>query len=382
MPFTGSAFVNRNARLRERYERAGVTRRHRLLIGVHGMLLFCDSFDHYHTSTLGQKYLSVSTGGDSVATIVSGGREGGNCLQLPGGGYVSQACQNPAQLIVGFALNPSAFGGSAIVSFYDMATLQGQLRLTVAGGLEYYDGDNNLLASSANAIVDLNSFSYIEVNVLFSTTATGTVSAQVNGESAFSVTAKVTSLSGNNQANIVQIVNGGTYNPNYLYDDLYICDATGTINNNFLGDVAVMCLFPNGDGQYNEFSQVGGTSGDNWTSVDDNPATLDPCPDGDTTYVYSSTTGNQDFYAIQPVGSPQAIVAVQIVASARKDDSFSRVLALGFGNGTTSVFDAGFSLGSNYVMYTQPYDEDPITSAAWDISHLDNGQIGIQILSS
>ncbi len=339
------------------------------------MLLFCDSFDHYDTATLAQKYLSISN-----ANIVSGGRTG-NCLQLHDGGGVTKPSQNSSKLIVGFAFNPQIVSNYSVVNFYDLGVLQGYLRLTTAGGIEYCDGANNVLAASPNGIITPGDFAYVEIKVVFATTATGSVAAQVNGMSAFSQTGVTTSLSGNNYANLINLTNGSIFNSPELIDDLYICDGSGTVNNDFLGDVGVVCLFPNGNGQHNQFSQVGGTAGQNWTCVDDNPATDNPCPDGDTTYVYSSTVGNQDFYAIQAVGSPQAIVGVQIVASARKDDSYTRVLGLGFGNGTTSVFDSGFSLGSNYQMYTQPYDQNPITSGAWDITHLDNGQIGLQVIS-
>ena len=103
-------------------------------------------------------------------------------------------------------------------------------------------------------------------------------------------------------------------------------------------------------------------------------------PPGDAAYVSAGTVGYLDLYTIQPIsGSPSAVVAVQVVASARKDDSVTRVLGLAFGNGTTWVVNSGSSLGSNYKMYTQPYDSNPITSSDWTVTAVDNGQIGVSV---
>lgn len=338
------------------------------------MLLFCDSFDHYATAELYEKYL-----GTSVASIVPGaGRNGTSALMLGySNGYVSKAFANASTLIVGFAVNPPIQQRCDVVLFYDNGTLQGSLRLNPAGGVEYhtYQGNNDtLVAQSPNGIISLNTFQYLEVSVTFSTTATGAVSAQLNGQSIFSVTGIVTSQTADNYANTVSVANGGGSVVNYLFDDLYMCNGAGTVNNSFLGDVAVECLFPNGAGQFTQFTPHGQPQ--NWQCVSQNP------PNGDSDYVSSSTVGNTDFYTIQSIpGTPSAVVAVQIVASARKDDSFTRVLGIGFGNGTTSVFNSGSSLGSNYIMYTQPYDTNPITGLSWDVTHVDNGQIGIQVIS-
>lgn len=336
------------------------------------MLLFCDSFDHYDTAHLGEKYLSSS------ASIQSGGRGGGSCLLIAPNGAVTKAFQNDARFIVGFAFNPVGLSDVAIVRFFDISHNQGELRLNTSGGLEYHtfpNGQDTLVAASPNGIIALNTYQYIEVNVLFAASTTGSVAGQVNGINVFSVTGIATSSSGNSYANTVQVLNGSGFSNNFQVDDLYMCDGSGTINNDFLGDVSIKLLLPNGNGAFSNFGQVGGTSGEHYTSVDEVP------PDDDTSYVFSSNPGDVDAYTLSSVGSPSAIVAIQLVASARKDDSFTRVLALGFGDGTTFDFDAGYSLTSNYVMYTQPYDEDPISSAPWTISNLNNGQIAIKVIA-
>jgi len=342
------------------------------------VLLFCDSFDHYDTAHMGEKYLTVNG-----VSIASGGREGGNCLSIPRNTLISKALPNSNELIVGFAFNPSEIlpVDSDILQFFDASNLQGALRLNSANGLDYYTypgGHETLIATSDVGIVNLGTYQYIEIKVLFSTASTGSITLQMNGGNIYTVTGIQTSSTSNNYANVITFefeINGNFSSAVFSLDDLYVCDGTGTVNNDFLGDVGVELLLPNGDGTVNDFSQVGGTSGENYTSVNEVP------PDDDSSYVYSSNPGDVDTYTLASVGSPSAIVGVQIVASARKDDSYTRVLGLGFSDGTSYAFNDGDSLTSDYQMYTQPFDQNPITSADWTISDLDDGELAIKVIS-
>lgn len=262
--------------------------------------------------------------------------------------------------------------------FQDGGHVQGRLATNAAGGIEYHTypgGQDTIIASSPPGLITLAGFQYIEVSVVFSTTATGSVAAQFNGESIFSVLNVVTSSSGNSQANAVQVIYDCGDVSNQLVDDLYVCDGTGTINNSFLGDVGVQCLFPSAGGQVDNFTPNPSTD-HNWQCVSENP------PDDDSTYVSSSVAGTIDLYKITqlPSGSEQ-VVAVQIVACGRKDDTNTRVLGIGFGDGSSHVFDTGWALGTSYQMYTQPYDQDPITNSAWTVSSVNSGQIGVKVLS-
>src|ERR1700677_1300324 len=111
------------------------------------MLLFCDSFDHYQTAQLNEKY--IQAGGGAAISSPGQGRFGrGQCLvmnYLQGEGavqYTSTADQS--QFIVGFAFNPSGlpapviYNKVTILSFADNDGVQGTLQLTNAGSLEYH----------------------------------------------------------------------------------------------------------------------------------------------------------------------------------------------------------------------------------------------------
>jgi hypothetical protein len=343
------------------------------------MLLFCDSFDHYNTATLPEKY-SFSGG----ATIVSPGRTGANCLEFAygSGGSVQQNFASQSQFIVGVAFNPQAFGSgnpnNKIIVFFDQGMLQGALVMNESGGLEYQtfpNGEPLTIASSAGGVITLGAWQYLEISVVFSPTA-GSVVVQLNGINVvIDVTGVNTSTTGNSTAGSVQLTDQNSGNGPWYFDDFYICNEAGAYNNSFLGDVAIDCVVPDAAGQSTQWTPNGGTD-PNWEIAAQIP------PGGSSGYYLSSSVvGDFDLYEIASLpGSNDTIVGVQIVASAYKDDSGARVLGVGFGNGTTYIFNAGFPLGGSYIMYEQTYDINPITNQAWVETDINSGQIGIKVI--
>ena len=75
------------------------------------------------------------------------------------------------------------------------------------------------------------------------------------------------------------------------------------------------------------------------------------------------------------------VVAVQVVGDVRKDDSGTRIIALGFGNGTTEAYGTNLSPGNNYAMLTQPFDQNPVTLAPWAPSDLTSAQLAVTVIS-
>jgi hypothetical protein len=232
------------------------------------MLLFADSFDHYATADVLKKW--NSSNGSFVGIGATAGRRGGGAILLPSAGsgatYVVKVLPSSYNtLIVGVAFKLSALSslnsgnGCQIFSFYDNGTVQCTLNVAQDGTLRVVRGAT-LLGTSA-AVITVGTFYYIEFKVTFSTTV-GTYDVHVNGSS-------VLSGSGVNTANAATTTAGQFYlgttgsflgAPVPTYDDLYICDTSGSTNNNFLGDVRIDCLRPNADGTHSDFavSQVPG----------------------------------------------------------------------------------------------------------------------------
>jgi hypothetical protein len=328
-------------------------------------LLFCDGFDHYNTAHLYEKWDSGS------GTIVSGGREGQG-LQLGGFDYRNKNLPtNAATLIFGFARQVGSINSGTIASMQDNGVGQCSLSVGNNGAVSVLDHNGTPFGTSALGLVHAGVFHYFEMKISF--VGSGGADVHLDGTSILSLTGIGTAGgTGHPYANMVSLQDSGVA---AIFDDVYICDGTGSVNNDFLGDVKIVTLLPNGNGRVNQWSRTGGSSSGNYTAVNEVP------PDDDTSYVSSSTPGQIDAYTVSSLGTVSAVVAAQIVASARKDDSGTRVLALGFGNGTSESFNSGVSLGGNYTMYTRPMDTNPLTSSAWATSDFSSAQLALKVIS-
>ena len=130
-------------------------------------------------------------------------------------------------------------------------------------------------------------------------------------------------------------------------------------------------LLPTGAGTTTQFTA---DTGVNYTRV--NEAT----PDGDTSYVESSTVGQIDSYALADL--PAAATAVKSLAVchyARKTDVGSRQMgALVRTGGTNFTHPTGVNLGNSYLYDFSAWGTNPGTVAAWtvaDVNALEAGQV-------
>jgi len=170
--------------------------------------------------------------------------------------------------------------------------------------------------------------------------------------------------------------------PNSFIDDFYICDTTGPAPyNTFLTAVAgpmgprVYTLFPNSN------SSVTWTplSGNNYSEV--NASSFQ----GDSSYVSSSTPGNQDLYGI-PTPLAQigtvigSVLAVQTAFVGREDDAGTRQVSASIESGSSVFQGSTRTMIANYEKYFDIYVNDPITSAPWAASKFNTaGQVFVGV---
>jgi hypothetical protein len=340
-------------------------------------LVFADGFDAYNLSQVAAKW-----GTGSGSAIAGPGRLGygqyfllynnnsfGIRHSFPLGPYTS--------LIIGFAfyVAQGTLGNGTILAFEDSgANHIAELGISATGQFQY--GTSGHTYSSASGLISSQAWCYLECQVTFSNTTSGSVTLRVNGQTVVTQ-ASVTTASSGAACSAIEIVTGGSYfssgSTNY-YDDLYVLNTTAP-NNTFLGDVKILPLYPVGNGRVSGFSRFGGTTSGNYTAVNEVP------PDGDASYVYTATPGTTDAYTITTLSNVTTIKAVQLSAYARKDDTPSRVLSLGVGNGTTESFDAGSSLNTSYTYVLRQLDTNPLTSAAWAVGDFTTLQLAQQLIS-
>lgn len=273
--------------------------------------------------------------------------------------------------IVGFAFKAEQLSNMKIMTTFEPGALEGiNLRLTAAGEFSVYRL-NGLLGTTSGVSLSADTWCYLELRCLIDNTA-GEVELKVNETQELNLTGQDTRRGSISETNQFQFQGSSTYPNNFSFDDIYILTTTGSNNNDFLGNSRVDAIFPNAAGDASDFTP---DSGSNYDRVDENP------PDGDTSYVESSTAGHQDLYNYESVlAGTVGIKGIQINTEARETDAQNYDLKTLVKSGTTLDADAGQSIGTtSYKSLHRIVEEDPNTSAAWTAGGINNAQFGAEV---
>ena len=282
-------------------------------------------------------------------------------------------------IIVGLAAKVINVGGSTfenLLYLYDTANgyLNGQVYINLNGAIGFRNGNNEDQGSSAVGAVPMGTWCYIEVKVVFHPTA-GTVDIRVNGTSVLSLTAKDTVNNiGDNDCGTMNIctATSGSIHDVYI-DDLVIMDSTGSTNNAFLGDVKVVALLPNGNGNSSQMTGSDGNSTDNYLLVDDDPVVT-------TDYVESSTVNDHDSYAMENLGfTPTSVYGVQVSLVAQKDDTGARSMKPMLRTGSTDYYGTQVALSTSWAAIREIWDVNPNTTNAWTGTEIDGIEVGQEV---
>lgn len=236
--------------------------------------------------------------------------------------------------------------------------------------------DRNIgLTSTANvavavgAIATPTDWNYIEAKITFS--STGSYDIRVNGVTVMSGTGN-TDQTSQGTTNLVQF--GHVQNKRLQYDDFYICDDSGTVNNNFLGEVYVQKVRPNAAGDDADFTP---SSGDNYAAVDEDTI------DDDSTYVESRTANEKDLYHYENLDSGVVGTIFGVIAKPvlKKTDGGARTYRLLAKSGSTETNSGTRYPSVSYVRQGYIWETDPDTSAQWTVSGFNAAQFGLQVVA-
>jgi len=330
-------------------------------------LLFMDSFNHY--ANMIDKYGNSGIAEHAMPTIGSGGRTGGNCLVFNGGCALKRSITTSDTVIVGFAWKCIWIGSvnpCMILEFLNGASLLMELKFTNSRNFGLYRNGTLLGSLSADPFSD-NIWYYLEVKILFDGSV-GTAELRVNGNPWISLAGQNTGVS---QCNQIMFGSGGSSDDSQRAGDLYICNDSGTVNNDFLGDSRVEVLLPSGAGAETQWDPLAGA---NWENV------ADVSPDSDTTYNKSNTVGQVDTYAMSNLVSATGVIyGVQKMNYVRKDNAGSRSVAPVLRIGGTDHVGASTSIGDSYA-YTREIEEvSPATLSAFTIAEVNAMEMGVQV---
>jgi hypothetical protein len=340
-------------------------------------LRFCDSFDHYVTADLIEKWSSST---NSPAISSGNGRRSTSSARLPYNSAttatLTKTLDAQATWIVGFAFKVDLLptvNAQQLVALLDAGTLQTDVRLNLDGTLSV-TRNATVLGTSSYAL-SIGVVYYIEFKCLISD-ASGTYEVRVDGSNKVSGSSADTKNTANATANQIRIGSTVNSNPtkNVDFDDLYICDGAGSTNNNFLGDCRVDAYLPSGNGNSSVLVGSDGNSTDNYLLVDET------APNADTDYVQSSTSGDLDDYAFADMThTPTSIFGIQVLVNAKKDDAGSRSVATLTRSGSTNYAGATQALGTSYTYYSDIRETDPDTAVAWTKAGFNAASHGVKV---
>lgn len=159
------------------------------------------------------------------------------------------------------------------------------------------------------------------------------------------------------------------FNDLLVYDDGGELDAT----NGPIGNYIINTYFPDADGTTNQWTPQG--AGSNYVEVDESN------PDGDTTYVETSTDGNRELYSFGSIGDPRTIHTLSVKAVAKLDTGSANANIKGAcKSGTTTITTEGQTVDNEtYNMYEWGFDKDPDAgSADWDQTSVNAAEFGFE----
>jgi hypothetical protein len=344
------------------------------------MLLWIEGFEGFGTTigsapsptnVVSRKYSGVSNESDMDIEV---GRLGGYCIEFPYTGrtqYLSPAALTiNSILVVGVAVRFTTLGNSSFLRFYDGATLGMNVRLTINGELAVYRG-TTLIATTSGLGIQIATWYYVEFKVLCHASA-GSYELRVGEETVLSATGVNTQVGSNAYHTTFQLAQYTVDAPTQ-FDDTYCLDGSGSVNNDFLGNMRVNAIYPNADTVAKAWTRSAGS--DNYVLVDEVVC------DDDTTYVESETTDQKDLYEYSPLsGVVSAIKGIQINTICRETDAESFDLVTVVKSGSTESDNSPQAIGStNYVVKRRIVELDPDTGLAWTVSGVNAVQAGIKM---
>lgn len=334
-------------------------------------LLFMESFDGYGgTAAHATKWSTMS----GLGTSSPAPRTGTHRVASVGTGIVRPISPGSATLIVGVAFYWSGINQGSVILWPNAAPFgtfaQCALTLDEDSKVSVRAPYNNsaALGTSADAVLVTGSWNFIEWKITVANA--GSYEVKVNGISVLSGSGDTQGQTATGVGSMTFVT--GTFNG---FDDLYVLDSTGSMNNDFIGDCKVERISPQaGNGANVGLTPSNGT--DHGAMVDELPA------NDDTDYNAGSTAGVKDTYVFGDLASTGVVKAVQLSVRAKKTDSPTKQLALVTRLGGVDYDSATQAVASTtYGQYQQILETRPSDGGTWTVADVNGAEFGLKVVS-
>lgn len=336
-------------------------------------LIFMDGFDDGLSV---YKWTSLSNVG------VGGTGRTGSALPINGGDVrqainVVAAADKHATFILGFAFKVAAAANGEFLRLLgdNNTTIHLAFEITNTNAIRVRRGSGGTeLGISDPGVFVPNAFYFFEVKATLSDTV-GVVVFKINGVTVLNLTGQDTKNGGT--ATVFDTWNfNSIFGPAYTFDDVYVCNGAGSVNNDFLGDCSVVTLYPSGDGNYSQWVGSDGNSVNNSLLVDEagTPNTTD--------YVESGTATTKDSYVFGDLpGTAVTVLGVAIRSYAAKSDAgaqlFRHFARVG-GTDYPAAVDKGPSVTPSYIGFSDMFEQSPATSSLWTVAEVNGAEFGVE----
>lgn len=340
-------------------------------------LLLLDSFDHYATADITQKW---TVGGGSLVPATHGNGVGTPTMRMG-------LAPGDSTMIIGGSVRIGAGGiffmpvDELFAPFFKAAAL-----LTGNDGTIRTSGDfNGVFGVSAPNLWKAGGTYYIwSVVTNLNSSSAGTHTVYVDGVEVISITG-LDFMGGFTGSALgwsgMQI---GRLNPDIVVDDLIVMDGVddGTIfhdvvrdGNNNPAAIEIVVKRPNAVGDLTEWIPV--PVQDNWENVDD------PTPDGDVTYNYALGTavGARDLYHIEDLAPDESLLGAQLLVNGRRSGLGAALIAPITKQAGTIRDGTTVGLASSYTYASRvPFGAAP-DGSAWSRAIFNDIQVGQKRIS-
>lgn len=156
------------------------------------------------------------------------------------------------------------------------------------------------------------------------------------------------------------------------FDDWYVCDGSGSINNDFLGVCKVVRIDPDGDDTAN------------WTtstpSVNHYENVSGTVTDDDTSYLEESTANTTDLFDYDDLSGFSNILGIQVCTECKETDATSLGLKTPIESGGNQYDDSAQVIASpGYRTKMRIEGTDPDTGIRWTESGLNAAKFGVKV---
>lgn len=331
-------------------------------------LLFMDGFDHYATADLPKKWdnyygMVISSGSyGSLGTVSRRGSGGvyGDANQMKLNKYVSP---NSNTMIAGMAFKSIPFGfvfgfGTTtcplVIVKLSSTSISAQRVNTSSGNWWEITYSSTAIGSAAAISLSTVTWYYLECKV-YSHSSLGTIEAHINGAEVLNVSGVDTTKSGVSMDAVGFCGPGGG---GIAIDDFYVCDSSGSVNNDFLGDVRVDVHYPTAEGNAHDWTPSTGAN---------NAALIDETAPNTTDYNSTNTLNAVDTFVTEDLKNTGAnLLAVQTNLFHSKEDVGTCLIAPVARPVSTDIVGSNIAPSdSSYTYGLTVYNTNPGNSAPW-----------------